>query len=52
MNNILRVGLLAILIVFILKFALKLAANVFGGFIALAVLIILVGIYKEVKNRN
>ncbi|MDO5713487.1 MAG: hypothetical protein Q4Q07_03555 [Tissierellia bacterium] len=51
MNGILKTGLSAVLIVFILKFALKLASKTFSALIALAVLIILIGVFQQVRNQ-
>lgn len=51
MNGVLKLGLLIILGVFILKFALKLASHIFIGLLCVAVLVLLVGIFKEVQRR-
>ena len=51
MNGLLKTGLLIIIVVLILKFALKLAGSIFGGLFALGVLVILIGLFKEVKNK-
>lgn len=50
-NGLIKSGILLIILVFILKFALKLAGNVFGALFAIAVIVLLVGVYNQVKGR-
>ncbi len=50
MNGILKTGLLILLAVLILKYALKLAGSIFGILVTIAILVILVGIYRQVKE--
>lgn len=51
MNGILKTGISAVLIVLILKYAFKLAGNFFSALITLAIILVLVGIYKQVRNK-